>query len=61
MIIGSHQKYLLLIAKGLRPERPEGMPDHYWELIQKCWDQNPSNRPSFDETTNILKNDKFAL
>lgn len=37
------------------------MPQNYWELIQKCWEQEPSERPSFDEIVEILKSDKFAI
>ena len=46
---------------GKRPEYREEIPIHYWELIEECWKPNPNDRPSFDEITRILKNDKFAL
>ena len=49
------------IAKGWRPSRPELVPDHYWDLIQKCWHQNPNERPTFAEITEILKNDIYAI
>lgn len=59
--IRSGQQFMMRIDRGMRPKKPENIPDHYWELIQKCWDHDPSNRPSFEEITNILKDDKFAL
>lgn len=37
------------------------IPDHYWDLINKCWKNKPEERPTFEEITEILKNDTFAL
>lgn len=37
------------VIEGKRLEKPEGMRDDYWELINKCWDQEPNNRPTFIE------------
>ncbi|KAK8880935.1 hypothetical protein M9Y10_003641 [Tritrichomonas musculus] len=44
-----------------RPPKVDCIPDHYWELIQKCWNKDPAERPTFNEITEILKDDKFAL
>lgn len=44
-----------------RPDRPENIPDHYWELIQLCWKEKPEELPTFEEITKLLKSDKFAL
>jgi len=35
---------------GFRPKRPEnsvklGLSDEVWEILQKCWDHDPSERP----------------
>lgn len=43
------------------PLKPDSIPDHYWTLIQQCWDQDERKRPSFAEITEILKNDKYAI
>ncbi|KAK8886512.1 hypothetical protein M9Y10_041976 [Tritrichomonas musculus] len=59
--IRSPQSYMRNISKGLRPKRPANIPDHYWELIQNCWKQNPQERPTFEEITEKLRDDKFAL
>lgn len=59
--IKSPHHYMMRISKGDRPVKPEGIPEHYWELIQRCWKQNPDERPTFDEIVNLLKNDKYAL
>ena len=52
---------MMKIGRNYRPKRPENIPDHYWDLIQKCWQQNPDDRPTFEEIVNILKDDKYAL
>lgn len=46
-----------IISEGKRLIRPNSIPDCYWELICKCWEHNPEKRPTFDEITEILKND----
>ncbi|KAI9190526.1 kinase-like domain-containing protein [Polychytrium aggregatum] len=38
------------VCNGSRPKRPEGIPDPIWALIESCWHQDPTERPSF---TNI--------
>ena len=59
--IRSAQQYLMKISRGLRPLKPKSIPDVYWDLIQKCWKQNPNDRPTFDEIVEMLKNDCYAL
>lgn len=49
------------IGYGRRPVRPENIPDQYWELIQRCWKQNPEERPTFDEIVEELLDDKYRL
>jgi serine/threonine protein kinase len=34
------------LAKGVRPEQPEGCPTEVYELMQQCWQEHDS-RPSF--------------
>lgn len=41
--------------KGQRPKFNEIVPSCYRQLIEKCWSQDPSLRPSFDEISNELK------
>src|SRR2546427_426567 len=33
------------IIDGLRPTIPEGTPDDYTSLMQKCWHENPAEWP----------------
>lgn len=49
------------LCKGKRLERPKIIPGCYWELIQCCWSHNPNERPTFDEITVALKDDRFAI
>ncbi|RIB16421.1 kinase-like domain-containing protein [Gigaspora rosea] len=34
------------VISGLRPHIPEGTTSQYIDLMRKCWDGNPENRPS---------------
>lgn len=47
--------------RGNRFLRPPIIPDHYWKLIQHCWNQSPDERQSFEEITQLLRDDRFAL
>lgn len=49
------------VLQGIRPQRPDNIPDCYWELIIECWRDDPNNRPSFEEITNLLKDDRYAI
>lgn len=59
--IRSHQQFRLKIGRGLRPTKPDNIPDQYWDLIQRCWKQEAQERPTFEEIVEILKDDKYAL
>src|SRR5207244_13041848 len=37
---------ILKICKGLRPQILPSMPDDYVQMMQKCWDTDPSKRPT---------------
>lgn len=55
------EKFIFKIRCGLRPKKSPLIPDCYWDLIQKCWSQDPNERPTFAEITKILSDDKYAL
>jgi len=45
------------IRAGKTPERPsEGIPDSVWQLLQKCWSMDTSERPSATQMYNALSN-----
>ena len=37
------------LVGGLRPDIPADMPEALAELMQKCWQQRPEDRPRFVE------------
>ncbi|KAK8838935.1 hypothetical protein M9Y10_032394 [Tritrichomonas musculus] len=45
------------VSSGERPFIPEKVPSAYKKLIEKCWSQNPKDRPSFDEIKETVKTD----
>ena len=49
------------IERGCRPKHIGLIPEQYWELIRRCWDNNPEDRPSFEEITQLLRSDDFAI
>ncbi|PKC59868.1 hypothetical protein RhiirA1_468827 [Rhizophagus irregularis] len=53
-----HDKFLVLgICNGIRPEIDElEAPKYYIDLMKKCWDPNPENRPnSFEIYESVLQ------
>src|SRR5437588_6098816 len=51
----SHNHHLILdILKGERPEITEDTPEFYADLMKKCWDSNPENRPTTKEIRECL-------
>ncbi|TKY51386.1 Receptor-interacting serine/threonine-protein kinase 4 [Spatholobus suberectus] len=47
---------MLYILQGLRPELPKHGHPKLLDLMQRCWEAIPSNRPSFNEITVELEN-----
>ncbi|GES73683.1 kinase-like domain-containing protein [Rhizophagus clarus] len=57
----SHDYYLAIdICRGLRPNIKKDLPDELKELIQKCWDADPNNRPTSEVVFNTIKRIKCA-
>ena len=55
----AHDYHLILqIGEGLRPPILPEMPDDYAQMMQKCWDADPSKRPTIDEIWDFA-NDKL--
>ena len=59
----SSMRITLMVAKGRRPKRAEGISDFYWDLITRCWDSDEKSRPPFAEIVDILRKntDKYAF
>ncbi len=50
-----HDQYLMLdILKGERPQITDDTPKFYAELMKKCWDHDPENRPTAREICDCL-------
>ena len=45
----------LVADEGFRPKFNERIPKCYQQLIEKCWSQDPTLRPTFDEIVSELK------
>ena len=50
---------ILKFINGERPLFPSNTLEVYKQLIIKCWDQQPSKRPKFDEIVRILESKSF--
>ncbi|CAB4430200.1 unnamed protein product [Rhizophagus irregularis] len=48
------QPFIWSVYKGKRPKIIENTPKCYTDLIKKCWDLNPSNRPTIKMLENII-------
>ena len=52
-----HSDHLLFdIYKGLRPQILPNMPDDYAQMMQKCWDVDPSKRLTIREILRFADN-----
>src|SRR5438128_10720258 len=52
----SHNHCLILdILEGKKPEITEDTPEFYVDLMKKCWDPNPENRPTAEKIQKCLK------
>ena len=44
--------------EGFRPDFKDSVNECYKKLIEKCWSQQPEDRPSFDDIVNLLETDR---
>lgn len=58
MINSNIYQIQLEIYKGYRPIISSNIPKSYTNLIEECWSQNPAKRPTFDEISDRLINDR---
>src|SRR5437016_8756522 len=57
----SHDHYLMLdILEGKRPEITKDTPESYADLMKKCWDPNPENRPDAGEIWQCLRGYSYS-
>jgi serine/threonine protein kinase len=58
---GVKRRLYLDLQNGWRPDIPAGVTPLSKNLIERCWDVNPKNRPSFEEIWNELYKNHFEL
>lgn len=46
---------------NISKKKPDLMPDCYWKLVSKCWNQSFDERPTFKEIVENLQNDEFVI
>ena len=65
-----HDAYLILkVCEGLRPPSLSNMPIDYIQMMKKCWDMDPSKRPTIkeiwsfadDKLGEIYKNENLGI
>jgi hypothetical protein len=54
-----NQKVVPMVIEGRRPKRPAnsqgvGLSDEIWDMMQTCWDREPSNRPQIGDIVKLL-------
>lgn len=59
---GAHPDIIKMCVKdGQREELPEGCPNGYVDLIQKCWHQDTAKRPTITEILDSITSIKQGL
>ena len=43
------------VVEGGRLEKAKDMPDNYYELVTKCWSQDPVDRPTMDDVLSTIE------
>jgi len=60
----SHPDVVRLYAEGKRGDLPDQrkgkLPEEYKQLMEKCWSQGASSRPSFDQIIEYIEKTKLA-
>jgi mitogen-activated protein kinase kinase kinase 9 len=58
--ISGLQVSIEVVNNDLRPTIPKKTPENFAKLVRKCWDREPSKRPSFKEIIKELEAMKFT-
>ena len=56
-IINKNQVINEVVNNSYRPKINDDLPESYRKLIENCWAQEPSERPSFDDIVYVLRMD----
>lgn len=60
---GDLKKYTLMsyVTQNIRPTIYPEVPNSYRELMEACWDNNPDNRPSFEDIIRRVKDTDLLI
>uniref|UniRef100_A0A914DVE6 Protein kinase domain-containing protein n=1 Tax=Acrobeloides nanus TaxID=290746 RepID=A0A914DVE6_9BILA len=50
----SHNELIDFLKSGKRLAKPKDMPEDMHEVVRKCWEEEPQNRPNFTELEKIF-------
>lgn len=48
---------IALLERGQRLEKPDDCPEHTYQIMLRCWHQEPAHRPTFEELHTIFSTD----
>jgi hypothetical protein len=51
----SNSEAMEAVLNGKRQDRPKDTPDALWELLERCWEGEADDRPTFHECFHVLK------
>ncbi|XP_044147095.1 proto-oncogene tyrosine-protein kinase ROS [Bufo gargarizans] len=51
----SNMEVLHYVCSGQRMDSPDNCPDDMWDIMLKCWEQNPTGRPTFSQIQKQLE------
>src|SRR5205085_6114416 len=59
----AHDGYLILniVLNGLRPPLLSNMPSNYSQMMQRCWNADPSKRPTIKELRKFFGNELIEI
>ena len=44
-----------VLVRGRHPEKPQGFSPDIWEILKRCWEPQPNDRPSLDTVLHFLR------
>ncbi|KXZ55469.1 hypothetical protein GPECTOR_2g1018 [Gonium pectorale] len=53
--VRSPHDYAQKVSEGFRPPRPDRFTDAQWDLVSRCWHQDPCERPGMAEVVERLR------
>jgi hypothetical protein len=58
-VLTEKQIFRLVVRQDSRPDRPDedfGLTDHIWGIMERCWQRDSRQRPTFDNLVQLLQN-----